>query len=178
MNWRVIDEHDMPDAVDAAIRALLCEAFPKDVAVYTHTRAWHDSGPAFSLVLEDQGRILAHAGVVDRTVTFGGTPLRAAGVQNVCVVPEKRGSGLGNAAVLAGMAEAEKRGFDIGLLFCKHALEKMYASIGWISLAGRDVVRVDEGREVPLPETSMAMYKAIAARLLPEGALHLGGNDW
>lgn len=178
MEWRIIDEADMPEDIDAEIRRRLCTVFPHDVLVYTRTRAWHDSHPAFSVVLENDGNVLAHAAVVDRTVEIGGLPLRSAGVQNVFVAPEERGKALSDAVVGRAMDEARRRDFDIGLLFCKTTLEKLYAGMGWLGVGERRIVRVEAGGELPLPENNRAMYLPLRRGSLPEGMLHLCGNDW
>lgn len=177
-DWRVVNENEMPGELDAEIRRGLCLAFPDDAAVFGKTRTWHGSGPAFSLVLEDKDRVLAHVGVVDRTVTVGGRPLRAAGIMNVYVDASQRGTGLGPKIMAAAMQEALRREFDVGLLFCVFRLEKFYASLGWLALPGREVVRVDEGREAPLPDKNMAMYFPLRTRAFPDGVIHLRGNDW
>lgn len=178
MEWRIIDEKSMPQDIDAEIRRRLCVAFPPDIAVYTHTRAWHDSHPAFTLVLLDGENVMAHVGVVDRTVTIGDAPFRSAGVQNVFVVPEQRGKGLGGEAVSRAMDEARRREYDIGLLFCKPALEKLYAGLGWLGLGDREILRVDSGAECPLPGKNLAMYLPLRRDAIPDGILHLRGNDW
>lgn len=176
--WRVIEEREMPGDMDAEIRRGLCLAFPDDASIFAKTRVWHGSAPAWSVILRRDGPVAAHVGVVDRTVTAGGAPVRVAGVMNVYVEAALRGGGLGKLVMRRAMEEAGRRGFDAGLLFCVRALEGFYASAGWTGLDGREVARVDGGREVPLPDKNMPMYHPLAAKEFPAGRLHLGGNDW
>ena len=168
----------MPPRLDERIRAGLCIAFPPDVPVFRKTRAWHGSAPQYSVVVEDAARVAAHVGVVRRRIAVGGTPLGVAGVQNVFVLPEYRGKGLSRRVMRAAMTEAAHRGFDCGLLFCVPPLEKVYAPDGWQNLGRRQVVRVEEGREVPIPDKNIAMFYPLRVAAFPEGLIHLGGNDW
>ncbi|MGA2064466.1 MAG: GNAT family N-acetyltransferase [Thermoguttaceae bacterium] len=174
----VVDEARMPPDLDERIRAALCACFPADRAVFHRTRAWHGSPPQYSAVLEDAGRVIAHAGIVRRTITVGGAPLLVAGVQNVCVLPECRGQGLSDRVLQAAMDEARRRGFDCGLLFCVPALGPLYARGGWQGLGPREVVRVEEGREVPLSGENVAMFYPLRIAAFPGGPIHLCGNDW
>ena len=113
---QIIDESSITPDVDAAIRRSLCICFPADVGSFAKTRSWHGSGPTFSVLIEHHGQVIAHVGIVDRTVRFGPTPVRAAGVQNVIVLPAYRGKGLSDAVMTTAVAESRRRGFDLGVL--------------------------------------------------------------
>ena len=176
---QIIDETQMPPALDQAIRDALCLCFPDGVANFSVTRQWHGSGPEYSAVMQDEaGKVIAHAGVVNRTVSIGGTQIRVAGIQNVCVLPEGRGKGLSDQVMIAAMEEAQRRDYDCGLLFCLPVLEKVYARTGWISVGLRDVIRTENGRDISIPNKNIAMYLPMKMKALPEGAIHLQGNDW
>lgn len=177
---RVVDERRMPVELDRQIRRVLCVCFPKDEGVFSKTRAWHGCAPAWSVVLEDAaGAILAHVGIVDRTVSVGRQSFRVGGVQNVLVMPEVRGQGLSDRVMTAAQAVMCCQGLDAGLLFCIPKLVGVYARTGWVTMSGLEVVRIDEtGSEVPLPEGNVAMWLPIRHAGVPEGRLHLNGNDW
>ncbi len=68
---RVINEVDMPADLDAIIRQNLCRAHPAGAATFKETRSWHESYPIFSIILEEAGDVIAHVGVVDRTIAVG-----------------------------------------------------------------------------------------------------------
>jgi GNAT superfamily N-acetyltransferase len=178
MKPAIIDEAQMPPGLDEQIRAALCTCFPADRAVFSRTRAWHGSPPQYSVVLEDAGRVTAHAGIVQRTITVGGSPLRVAGVQNVCVLPECRGQGLSGRVLQAAMDEACGRGFDCGLLFCVPALGPLYVGGGWQALGPREIVRIEEGRRLPLPGENVALFYPLRVAQFPAGPIDLCGNDW
>jgi predicted N-acetyltransferase YhbS len=178
MKLSLVDETKMPPCLDDKIREGLCTCFPPDAPVFSRSRAWHGSTPEYSVVLEDEDLVIAHVGVVGRTIAVGGTPLRVAGVQNVYVLPEYRGKHLSTGVMRAAMTEAAHRDLDCGLLFCVPSLERVYASCGWQNLGRRRVVRVEHGREVPIPDKNIAMFHPIRVTAFPDGLIHLCGNDW
>jgi predicted N-acetyltransferase YhbS len=174
----VVDEGEMSPELDAAIRRALCLGFPADAAVFARTRKWHGSSPAYSVVIRNGEEVLAHVGVVDRRVRFGGREVRAAGIQNVLVLPQHRGQHLSDLVMQVAQEEAARRGFDCGLLFCVPTLASLYARMGWLALAS-DVVRVDDdGALAPIPGKNIGMFLPLRLRHAPPGLLHLGGNDW
>lgn len=178
MQPQVIDEQEMTPELDARIRRSLCRCFPADAATFSQTRKWHGSGPAFSVLIQHEGQVIAHVGVVDRLVRFGQTPARAAGIQNVFVLPQYRGQGLGDAVMQASAEEAAKRGFDCGLLFCIPELEKVYSRTHWQTLDAPAIRIDDDGVEKPLPGKNVAMFLPLHLRHAPAGVIHLQGNDW
>jgi len=179
MTLKIIDEADMAPELDAAIRRQLCLCFPHGAATFSKTRAWHGCAPAYTVVVEEGGGVIAHAGVVDRTITVGECSLRTTGVQNVFVVPPLRGTGLSRQVTDAAIGEAERRGFEIGLLFCRDELVPLYARSGWRHLQGRPVMRIDPGgREVLKNDGRTTMYYPIGGRAFPDGLIHLNGDDW
>ena len=178
MQLILIEEADMWPQMDAEIRAGLCLCFPADADIYAHTRAWHGAVPAYSVLWEDAGRVAAHVGVVDRTITVSGAPLRVAGVESVFVRPERQGQGLSRPLLIAAMEEAARRAFDLGLLFCLPTLGGLYASCDWRTLAPRPIIRVEDGHELPLPAKNIALFHPLRVTVFPAGPIHLGGNDW
>jgi len=174
---KLVEEGDVTPDLDARIRELLCGSFPANAGVYSETRRWHGSAPAYSLYHEEGGRILAHVGMVVRDVRWGGRSVRVAGIQNLSVHPSLRGEKLGHALVRAGMAEAARRGIPFGLLFCVPGLEAYYGAVGWARLDG-PVTMVYEGQTTPIPAKNIAMAVTLGDEPLPPGAIHLEGPDW
>ncbi len=176
---RVIPEESLTAAEDAAIRVALCRCFPADHEVFAETRAWHGTLPTWSVVVEHENLVVAHAGIVEREILVGHERVRAAGVQNVLVLPEHRKSDLFRQIMSVAMEEARRRPLDLGILFCTSDLVRIYAWVGWRLLKGRSVVRVDEeGRFQALPEKNVTMFYPLAHADIPPGDIHLLGNDW
>jgi len=196
MPAKIIDETNITPSQDAAIRALLCLAFPQDVATFSKTRAWNNSAPAFTSLIEETNpigggvnHIIAHIGVVDRTIRIqsiqasslkpqDSIPLRVAGIQNVAVHPDHRGKGLTDQTMQLAMTEAKSRNFDLGLLFCLPQLEKLYARLGWKILPETPVTRIHEGKDTALPGKNIAMFFPLAKPHFPPRPIHLNGDDW
>lgn len=179
MKLQIVSEASIGPAQDAAIRAGLCACFPPDREVFSRTRAWHGSHPAWSVLAVEEDALIAHAGIVERQVLVGQEHIRVAGVQNVFVLPEYRGLGLFRQVMSAALEEAHKRGLDFGLLFCAPDIGRKYARQGWRLLEDRGVTRVDQQRRPqPLPAKNVTMFYPLAGRDLPPGDLHLLGNDW
>lgn len=174
----ILNEADIPAGVDVAIRESLCAAFPRDAGFFSRSRAWHGSQPAFSALLARDGRVIAHVGVVDRVIRVGGTPIRTAGLQNVFVLPEERGKRLSAPVLEAAAREARERGFDIGLLFRVPAVRKVYAPLGWRDVGDREVALIENGREQLRHTRSEPMFLPLRLAELPDGPIHLHGNDW
>lgn len=176
---RIVDEADISPALDAAIRDSLCICFPPDREVYSQTRAWHGSHPAWSVVIERDPIVVAHAGIVEREIIARGERIRVAGVQNVFVLPGHRGRGLFRHVMSAAMHEAHRRGLELGLLFCTPEIGQKYAHLGWQTLEGRTFTRIDEhGQPQPIPAKNIAMFYPLLRTSAPEGHWHLQGNDW
>lgn len=169
----------MSPRLDKAVRKGLCQCFPADKDIFAKTRAWHGTLPAWSIVIEHKGRVIAHAGIVDRTVRIASGQLRAAGIQNVFVLHAYRGQGLVERIMAASMDEAESLGFDCGLLFCIPELARLYYKCGWIILPGISVIRIDDkGEEMPVPDKNITMYYPLLYKGIPHTTIHLQGNDW
>jgi predicted N-acetyltransferase YhbS len=175
----IVLESDIPAEMDAAIRDLLCRCFPPDVPIFSLSRHWHGSAPAYSVVdLAENGALKGHIGVVVRRILAGGQPAVIAGIQNMAVTPEWRGRGIGDALMRSAMDEGRARGIPFGLLFCVPALEKFYAKLGWRRI---DVdARMDfEGKvNIPIPGKNIVMVTELATTPFPPGDLHLQGPDW
>lgn len=170
----------MPPQLDQAIRDALCICFPDSAAHFANTRSWHGSVPAWTLcAIDPQGAVVAHAGIVDRTVTIGGKRVRVGGIQNVMVLPSRRGQGLVDEIMRRSEQCMIEQGLDLGILFCLPGLEKVYRRTGWITWRPESIVRVDEtGKELDMPDYNVAMYLPLKMRSIPAGPVHLGGNDW
>lgn len=175
---RVLDEQEMRPEIDLEIRDLLCRAFPPDIEVFSQTRYWHGSAPAYSVVLSGGSTVVGYLGIVLRKVAVGAARLKVAGVQNFALDPGYRGKGLSSVMMEAAMSEAVSRQAQFGLLFCVRGLERCYSVMGWQTVPAQ--ARMDfEGRSnVPIPGKNITMVRELAGDRFPEGDIHLGGPDW
>jgi predicted N-acetyltransferase YhbS len=174
-----VDEAAMTPALDVAIRELLCACFPNDAWNFSRTRTWHGSRPEYSIVYCEGARALGHVGVAVRELSCDGETVTVAGVQNVAVHPERRGTGLSRCLMHEAMEEAARRGLPYGLLFCVPGLERFYSFLGWERVEAAVTTADDVGdTEVPGDAGNIAMVKGLTDSPLRPKAVHLRGRDW
>ncbi len=179
MEFKLVKEAEMTPGTDQKIRENLCKCFPDSKDVFSQTRKWHGSGPAWTVFILEDADIIAHVGIVDRIIRVGDAKFHIAGIQNVFVLPEQRGKGICEKIMEDSMKKAAISGYDFGLLFCVPKLEKVYAKTGWIKISERETVRIDEnGNETGIPGKNIAMFYPIKIDKFPPGNIHLQGNDW
>ena len=175
----LIEATDMAPDIDHAIKKLLCECFTDDAAHFSRTRYWHGTAPSYSLIYSQDNQVLGHVGVVLRTVDAGGVQTDIAGIQNLAVSPQIRGSMVSWALMRRSMKEAKKnRSVPFGLLFCVPALEELYAAMKWKRIDAVVTMRDEEGNTVGIPGKNIAMVLELADRPFPEGNIDLQGMDW
>ena len=175
---QVVDGRHIALELDAAVRRLLCECFPSDVAAFSVRRAWNDVHPAFSVFGRHGDAVVGQVGIVERRIACGGVPACVAGVQSLAVAPGCRRSGLSQRLMFAAMQEARRRGVCFGLLFCVPELERFYARMDWRRIERAVTMRDAAGRPVPLTAKNIAMELALAGEPLPPGPIDLEGRDW
>ena len=175
---RVIIEPYIDRRTDQSIRLGLCICFPDDVEFYSKTRGWNQYDPYITAVVERDERVVAHATAIDKSITVGRQVVQVAGIMNVFVLPEYRRQGLATEVARAALVEAERQGFDMGLLFCKSGLEPVYSGAGWKKISDRHITRVVAKRELPLRKHIISMYYPLKLKILPPGDIHLRGNEW
>lgn len=184
-NLTVIDEKDISEELDIAIREGLVECFPPDAEYFSRQSWWH-ARPAWRvLAVGDDGKVIGHIAVVVRTVSVGpgGVPVRSAGIQSVFVRPEHRGKGLSDQMMAQAIAEAKERQLDAGLLFCVPKYENVYRRMGWIKIDvrqtyGRILMRNEEGKAMPIPGKNITMVYPLNVKRFPTGSIDLKGPDW
>lgn len=178
MKTYVVDERDVTPELDESIRMMLTLCFPHRKDTFAKERRWRGNEPLFNAIVEDGEIICGYVAVVDRTIRIGDTKARVAGVGMVAVVPLWRGRRLIDKALTAAMDEAAKRDFDFGFLFTHRPTNKIYERNGWLDLAERKVVRVEDGRESQLSGENVRMYFPLLQNDFPEGPIHLLGDKW
>lgn len=107
--------------------------------------------PEHSWVAEEDGRLLAHLRVFDRTIRVGEAELRVAAIGNVITAPDQRGRGHAGRLLDAMLAEIPKEGFAYSLL--RAYRPSLYERHGWVPI-GEEVVRADLP---PLDSSSVAI---------------------
>jgi hypothetical protein len=122
------------------------------------------------------GITVAHAGLLERTVTVKDKLVRVAGIGGVLTRLDCRKKGFGQMAVQAAeelvLQQMDAR---FGLLFCKDAVRPWYERLGWSLL--EEIVWIDQPARTirsPLP----VMVKCFGQEGWPGGAVRLGCFPW
>ena len=176
----VINEENISPDMDKAIRETLVVCFPSDREHFQRHSWWH-CVPVFRVLgRDDRDSIVAHTAVVERSVTVGRnlSKVRVAGIQSFCVLPDYRGTGLSDRMMSITMEQANRRGFDTGLLFCLDRMETVYARMGWHKLDSEVYMRDDKEGKMPIPGKNITMFYPLGIRRFPPGDIDLAGTDW
>jgi len=180
ISFSVINEQDISAALDQAIREGLVACFPADREYFQRQSWWH-CVPVFRVLgINDKGSIVAHTAVVERTIAIGPNlaKMRVAGIQSFCVLPDYRGTGLSDKVMSIAMDEADKRGFDAGLLFCISQLEKVYDRMGWTKIYVAVYMADEKKNKMLIPTKNITMFYPLNKSELPTGDIDLAGTDW
>jgi GNAT superfamily N-acetyltransferase len=174
----VIDEKDVSDKLDMAIRDMLVVCFPADREHFRRQSFWRSTADYRVLGKDDNDSIVAHTALVERIIIIGPalSKIRVLGIQSFCVLPDYRGTGLSNKMMSFVIAEGSKRGFDAGILFCREKLLKVYSSMGWKRL-NTDVYTIN-GTKGKTVMPGFTMFYPLRIKKLPPGDIDLAGPDW
>ena len=136
----IVARAELTDDVFALIRV----AFPDDRA---DLEAFWPPDSVHALV-HDGDRLVAHAGMLVRTLYAGGRPIETAYVEYVGAEPKR--SGYGTIAVRAIEAEIRRRGFALTALAT--GSPEFYERLGWRRWRGPPAYRKPDGTVVPAPD--------------------------
>jgi GNAT superfamily N-acetyltransferase len=134
-----------------------------------------------ALVRAPDGRLIGRAGVLERTVLWGGVPTPVAGVSSVSTDPDFRGQGVASAAVsrLTTLACAEL-GAAASLLLASRMGAPVYARLGWQIVDGPLQCEQPDGTLVwstAFPDKPAMAFTCLATGL-PAGPIDLQGLPW
>lgn len=138
---------DLTEPEVGAIRDLLWAAFPAGDEEFSEDDWQHALGGVHFL-LELDGRIVAHASVVERELHIDGRPIRTGYVEAVGADPDRQGRGLGSALMRDVNAYIEAR-FELGALGAGR--HRFYERLGWRTWQGPTFVRTADGPR-PTPD--------------------------
>ncbi|AQT67396.1 putative acetyltransferase involved in intracellular survival [Anaerohalosphaera lusitana] len=171
-------ENDMPADIDARIRQYLADAFPHRHDDFLRSRTLRRNVPFYTVVLEIDGDPVAHVQVMDRTIDVGGAPVNVAGIGNVYVAPAHRGKGYSDRVMRVAMEEADRLGFDFGMLFVITPIKKVYERTGWIEISPRKFMHIHQGEELEVPTERHRMFYPLKSKEFPPGDVNLQGDRW
>lgn len=121
--------------------------------------------PEHSWVADQDGRLVAHLRIFDRSIRVGGAGLRIAGVGNVITDPDHRGHGYAGQLLRAILGALPNEGFTYSLLRAYQLV--LYERPGWAPL-DQELVRA----ELPLVDAGSISIAPFTDDDLPE-VMHL-----
>jgi ribosomal protein S18 acetylase RimI-like enzyme len=125
-------------------------------------------------VRDDDGRLLAAAGLVVVEVQFGAQPpIPVVGVGGVIVTASHRGRGLGRQVISGALTRAEAMGPEAAMLFCRPENAGLYRRHGFAEVRGPVFVAQPDGI---VEMSGVTMWRPLkAGGRLPDGIVKLHG---
>jgi len=127
------------------------------------------------VVLQD-GLFVSQAGIVERTVTVAGEPVRLGGIGGVATLPALQKRGLASIAMKKAadfMRDSLK--VDFGLLLCAAQTEPFYRKLGWRMVPGPLIVDQPRGK---VTFDGVTMILPCVRQDWPSGTIDLCGLPW
>jgi aminoglycoside 2'-N-acetyltransferase I len=133
----------VPPDLRLQVLALHAQAWPEDeVGEAPHEDGlWHD--PALrpvSMLLVDDGRVLAALDILSKELSHRGRRFAASGLSTVVTDEAERNRGHGRRLIVAGRDAIRDSGADLGIFTCDRPLRAFYESAGWRVLPGSVLV--------------------------------------
>ncbi|TVL90345.1 GNAT family N-acetyltransferase [Streptomyces sp. SAJ15] len=114
-----------------------------------------------SLLLVDEGTVLAALDILTKELVHAGGRFAAGGLSTVVTRREARGRGHGRRLVAAAREAMRSQGLDLGLFTCDRPLRAFYESAGWHVLPG--AVLVGGTPHAPFPSDQPVFDKVTMA---------------
>ena len=142
-------------------------AFPPGEEGFTE-EDWQHAIGGTHLILEQDGRIVAHASVVERMLHIADIPLRTGYVEAVATAPDQQGTGLGT-RVMEEVGAVIRDGSELGALGT--GAHRFYERLGWETWPGPAYVRTPTGLErTPDEDGYIMVLRTPSTPPLPERA--------
>jgi nodulation protein A len=130
----------------------------------------------WSLLLRTENEIVCHVGVVDRTITVGGQPLRVGGVGAVATAPAWQRRGCARQLMQAAAAfMREELYMPAGLLICGGSRVPYYGRLGWQTVPGPLLIDQPQGKVEMLTNIMVLLFGETA---WPAGTIDLCSLPW
>ncbi len=176
----IVEEKNISDDMDIAIRDGLVESFPLDVEYFSKQSWWHSRPQWRTLAQDDKGQVVGHIAIVIREVLVGVdlVPVKVAGIQSLFVCQKMQGTSLSDRLMKIAMRRADEQGLEAGFLFCIPELEKVYGSMGWQKIDADVLMKDEKGNTVSIPGKNITMMYPLKRKDFPVGDVDIAGEDW
>lgn len=164
---RTWPQAQVPAALRAQISALQDGAWPghgpRGPGVIHDPALW-----PVSMVLVDDGTVLAALDILTKHVTHEGGRYLASGLSTVVTSPAHRRRGYGRRLVTAAREAIQASGADLGIFTCDRPLRGFYESAGWQCLEGTALIGGTPQQPFPsdqFDKVTMAAFFSARARV-------------
>lgn len=155
---RILHTSDLSSAERQAIRPLLDAAFDDGV---TDEDLEHALGGIHAMVW-DEGALVGHASVVQRSLWHNARVLRAGYVEGVAVRPDRRRHGLFS-QMMDEVERVTRAAYDVGGLSASEMAADLYVARGWVRWHGTTSVLTPDGlRRTPDEDGSVYVFEGSA----------------
>jgi aminoglycoside 2'-N-acetyltransferase I len=115
-------------------------------------------------IAESDGRIVAHAALIERRLEADTKPLRTGYVEGVATLPEWQGRGLAT-RLMTDLSSYIRENFELGALSASDP--RLYARLGWLPWEGQLAIRTPTGLvpSDPAEENIMILRTVLTPRL-------------
>jgi predicted N-acetyltransferase YhbS len=129
-----------------------------------------------SFVVWDGGQAIAHARTFPRTIRSRSGDITLMGLAGVCVMPERRGEGLGRDVVRKAFERVDRGDFPVSLF--QTTVPDFYTGLGAKAIANRFVNsrNTDDPEANPWWDPHIMIYPADA--VWPDGTIDLNGSGY
>jgi len=139
---RLVPSDELLPDEEAALRELFDEAWSDDADGGFTDQDWGHAVGGVHVIAEADGRIVAHASVVERELHTAGHHLPTGYVEAVATRPSHQRQGLGS-LVIGAAGELIDRTYRLGALAT--GVVGFYEQLGWLPWVGPTSVRTDTG---------------------------------
>ncbi len=167
-----IPDSEVDAALDGQLRGLLSICFTGPQNERFKRQRYYSQMPRHRWIIREQGRVIAHVAVHDKSV---GTPvgdLAIGGVAEVAVRPDFRGRGLVRQLIAAAHADLVWRGVPFAFLFGDH---NVYESSGYVPVNNPLRFYDPSRNEWCVRPDASAMVALLGSTPWPEGEIDLRG---
>ena len=155
MKTEICATRQLPAADRQRLDDMLNRAFGDDEI----GRQYYWSDNDWNVWLRSGDEIVSHVGIVDRTITVGGRPLRVGGVGAVATASEWRRRGYARQLMEAAAAFLrDELHVPAGLLICGEETAPYYGRLGWQTVPGPLLIDQPQGKVAMSAEIMVLLF--------------------
>jgi len=172
MKMQVVSRREMPEVERKQVDGWVTQIFADD----TNNLVWSEND--WYVLVNLDGQRVSHVGIVERTGTVNGQPVRLGGIGGVATLPDWRRRGYAEAALRAA-AEFMRNELKVefGLLVCSDQMMPYYGKLRWQLVEGPLMFDQPKGK-ITFDANTKIMVLPCNELDWPPGVIDLCGPPW